>query len=142
MWTKSKLQAAVSRFSKESPHAKQRKLPTLKEAVDMGLTPITQDPANTYELTSRINWQVATNRKFVANLKDIQTGSGSPVVVPAKDAPAGWVVTQNPLIQRVYAHRVPGGVMLWRGGAAIHPDVWRSARQILDQPISGDIGKA
>lgn len=139
---KAKLQAAVSRFSKDSPHAKQRKLPTLKEAVDMGLTPITQDPANTYELTSRINWQVATNRKFVGKLKDITTGSGDPVVVPAKDAPAGWVVTNNPLIQRVYARQSPSGLMLWRGGAAIHPDVWRSARQILEQPISGDFGKA
>lgn len=139
---KSKIQGAVSRFSKESPHAKQRKLPTLKEAVDLGLTPITQDPANTYELTSRINWQVATNRKFVGELKNVLTGSGDPVVVPAKDAPPGWVVTNNPLIQRVYARQTPGGLMLWRGGAAIHPDVWRSARQILEQPISSDLMKA
>lgn len=137
-----KRQAAVSRFSKESPHAKQRKLPTLKEAVDLGLTPITQDPANTYELTARINWQVATNRKFVGELKNIRTGSGDPMVVPAKDGPPGWPVTNNPLIQRVYARQTPGGLMLWKGGAAIHPDLWRSARQILDQPISGDIGKA
>jgi hypothetical protein len=137
-----KRQAAVSRWAKESPHAKQRKLPTLKEAVDMGLTPITQDPAVTYELNSRINWQVATNRKFVAKLKDIKTGAGQDVVVPAKDAPAGWEVTNNPLIQRVYARQTPSGLMLWRGGAAIHPDIWRSARQILEAPQSGDLGKA
>jgi hypothetical protein len=137
-----KRQAAVSRWAKESPHAKQRKLPTLKEAVDMGLTPITQDPAVTYELNSRINWQVATNRKFVANLKDIKTGGGQDVVVPAKDAPAGWEVTNNPLIQRVYARQTPSGLMLWRGGAAIHPDIWRSARQILESPQSGTLGKA
>lgn len=137
-----KRQAAVSRWAKESPHAKQRKLPTLKEAVDMGLTPITQDPAVTYELNSRINWQVATNRKFVSKLKDITTGGGQPVVVPAKDAPAGWVATSNPLIQRVYARQTPSGLMLWRGGAAIHPDIWRSARQILEAPVAGDLGKA
>ena len=137
-----KRQAAVSRWAKESPHAKQRKLPTLKEAIDMGLTPITQDPAVTYELNSRINWQVATNRKFVASLKDIKTGAGQDVVVPAKDAPAGWEVTNNPLIQRVYARQTPSGLMLWRGGAAIHPDIWRSARQILEAPVSGDLGKA
>jgi hypothetical protein len=137
-----KRQAAVSRWAKESPHAKQRKLPTLKEAVDLGLTPITQDPAVTYELNSRINWQVATNRKFVGELKDVFTGGGQPVVVPAKDAPAGWPVTNNPLIQRVYARQTPSGLMLWRGGAAIHPDIWRSARQILEAPMAGDLGKA
>lgn len=137
-----KRQAAISRWAKESPHAKQRKIPTLKEAVDLGLTPITQDPAVTYELNSRINWQVATNRKFVAKMKDITTGGGQPVVVPAKDAPAGWAVTSNPLIQRVYARQTPSGLMLWRGGAAIHPDVWRAARQILESPTSGNLGKA
>jgi hypothetical protein len=137
-----KRQAAVSRWAKESPHAKQRKLPTLKEAVDMGLTPITQDPAVTYELNSRINWQVATNRKFVDKLGDIKTAAGADAVVPAKDAPAGWEITNNPLIQRVYARRVPNGVMIWKGGAAIHPDIWRAARQILEAPQSGDLGKA
>jgi hypothetical protein len=114
----------------------------LKEAVDLGLTPITQDPAVTYELNSRINWQVATNRKFVAKLKDITTGGGRSAVVPAKDAPAGWEITNNPLIQQVYARRVPNGVMIWRGGAAIHPDVWRAARQILEAPVAGNIGRA
>jgi hypothetical protein len=137
-----KRQAAISRWAKESPHAKQRKLPTLKEAVDMGLTPITQDPAVTYELNSRINWQVATNRKFVDKLGDIKTAAGADAVVPAKDAPAGWEITNNPLIQRVYARRVPNGVMIWKGGAAIHPDIWRAARQILEAPQSGDLGKA
>lgn len=139
---KAKIQTAVGRFAKESPHAKQRKLPTLKEAVDMGLKPITQDPANTFELTARINWQVATNRKFVAGLRDIKTGTGDPVVVPKGENPGNWPTTNNPLIERVYARQTPSGLMLWKGGAAIHPDVWRSARQILEQPISGDIGKA
>lgn len=137
-----KIGAAASRFSKESPHAKQRKLPTLKEATDLGLTPITQDPAVLIQLSGRINWQVATNRKFVAKLKDLKTASGGDVVVPKKDNPGNWPTTDNPLIQRVYARQTPNGLMLWRGGAAIHPDVWRAARQILEAPVSGDIGKA
>ncbi len=137
-----KLRGALSRFLKESPHAKQRKLPTLKEAVDLGLKPITQDPAITYELTSRINWRVATNRKVIGELKNLKTTSGEPVIVPAKDAPPGWEISNNPLIQRVYARQAGGATLLWKGGAAIHPDVWRSVRQILDTPTSTGVGKA
>ncbi len=139
---KAKVSAVASRFTKESPHAKQRKLPTLKEAVDMGLKPITQDPAVTYELNARINWQVATNRKFVGKLRDIKTGGGEDVIVPKKDNPGNWPTTDNPLIQRVYARQTPSGLMLWRGGAAIHPDVWRAARQILEAPTATNLGKA
>jgi len=135
------IRSALGRFIKESPHAKQRVIPTLKEAVDMGLTPLTQNPLRTYELTARINWRVATNRKFVAKMKDLKGKDGSPMVVPAKDAPPGWPISNNPLIQRVYARQTPGGVLLWRGGAAIHPDVWRAARQILETPTSSDLGR-
>jgi len=138
---KPRIRAALGRFIKESPHAKQRVIPTLKEAVDLGLKPITQDPATTYELTARINWRVATNRKFVAEMRNLKGTDGMPLVVPAKDAPPGWQITSNPLIQRVYARQTPGGVLLWRGGAAIHPDVWHAARQILDMPASSDLGR-
>lgn len=137
-----KIQSALGRFIKESPHAKERTIPTLKEAVDLGLTPLTQDPATTYELGARINWRVATNRRFVGEMKNLKGLSGEPMVVPAKDAPPGWPITNNPLIQRVYARKTPEATLLWKGGAAIHPDVWRAARQILDTPTSSDLGKA
>ena len=139
---KTKIQSAMGRFIKESPHAKERKLPTLKEAVDIGLTPITQDPATTYELTAAVNWRVATNRKFVGQMGKLRTVANEPAVVPAKDAPPGWHVTDNPLIRRVYARQTPGGTLMWQGGAAIHPDVWYAARQILDTPTSSDLGRA
>ncbi len=129
---------ATARFIKESPNAKQRKIPTLKEAVDYGLTPISQDPAVLYETTARINWRVATNRKVLAELKGMQSG-GDPIIVPAGQAPPGWPKSDNPLIQRVYARKTASGTMLWRGGAAIHPDAWRAVRMMLDTPTSGNL---
>lgn len=133
--------SALTRFMKDSPNAKARKLPTVKEAVDLGLIPITQDPAVLYEHHANINWRTATNRKLMQTLKDMTLSTGEPAVVPAKDAPAGWVITNNPLVQKVYARQTPNGVMVWKGGAAIHPDVWRSVRQMLDQPVSSDFAK-
>jgi len=133
---------AMARFIKESPNAKQRKIPTLREAVDYGLIPITQDPAVLYEATARINWRVATNRKMLAATKDIKTADGGPIIVPAGKAPPGWVFSDNPLIQRIYARKLPSATMLWRGGAAIHPDAWPALRQMLESPISTELGRA
>lgn len=140
---KAAVTSALGRFIKESPNAKRRTLPTLQEAVEYGLVPITQDPAVLYEHTARINWRVATNRKMLGKLKELKTTSGDPVVVPAKDAPPGWPISNNPLIQQTYAHPTESGEMvIWKGGAAIHPDAFRAVRQMLDTPVSSDLGKA
>ncbi|HEX6827232.1 MAG TPA: hypothetical protein VF077_13015 [Nitrospiraceae bacterium] len=133
--------AAISRFIKESPNAKQRKMPTLKEAVDYGLVPITQDPTKLYQYASDINWRVATSRKYLAAIQKMQT-QGGPAVLPASKAPPGWIISNNPLIQRTYARQTPNGTMIWKGGAAFPPDLWRSARMILDMPMSTDLGRA
>lgn len=140
---KAAVTSALGRFIKESPNAKRRTLPTLQEAVEYGLVPITQDPAVLYEHTARINWRVATNRKMLGKLKELKTTSGEPVVVPAKDAPPSWPISNNPLIQQTYAHPTDSGAMvIWKGGAAIHPDAFRAVRQMLDTPVSSDLGKA
>lgn len=134
-------QQAIAKFIKNSPNAKQRKIPNLREAVEYGFIPISQDPSVIYEIHSRINWRVATNRAFLAALKKVRTSSGDPVIVPAGQNPGGWPVSDNPLIARVYAHQTPSGVMLWRGGAAVHPDVWHAVRQILDLPTRSDLAR-
>lgn len=133
---------ALGRFLKNSPNAKQRKIPTLQEAVTYGLRPITQDPAVLYELHSRINWRVATNRMLIGQLGEMKTASGQPVLVPWSEEPGGYVRSDNPLIQRVYAMKGKGGTMLWRGGAGIHPDAWTAVRQMLEMPTSSTLATA
>lgn len=132
---------AMSKFMKTSKNAKQRKLPSLQEAVELGLIPVSQDPAVLAEIHARINWRVATNRSFLQSLKNIKTSAGEDVVVPASKNPGGWPVSNNPLIQRVYAKMGRGAIMLWRGGAAIHPDVWHAVRQILETPTRTRLGR-
>jgi hypothetical protein len=140
--SKTAIDGAVRRFVKESPHAKERKLPTLAEARDLGLTPVTQDPATLYELSSNINWRAATNRKFLGGLDDIKTIDGTPAIVPWGKAPPGWVKTDSPLLQRIYGRKTPGGLLLWKGGAAVHPDIWPAVRQMIETPVSGDFARA
>jgi hypothetical protein len=140
--SKTAIDGAVRRFVKESPHAKERKLPTLAEARDLGLTPITQDPATLYELSSNINWRAATNRKFLSGLDDIQTIDGTPAIVPWSKAPPGWIKSDSPILQRIYGRKTPGGLVLWKGGAAVHPDIWPTVRQMIETPVSGDFARA
>lgn len=134
--------SGLSKFMKDSPNAKERRLPTNREAVEMGLIPTSIDPAVIYEHHANVNWRTATNRQLMSELKNMKLSTGDPAVVPAKDAPPGWHITNNPLVQKVYAHQTPNGLMIWKGGAAIHPDVWNSVRQMLDTPVSGDFAKA
>lgn len=135
-------QQAVARFLKNSPNAQQRKIPTLQEAHEYGLIPITQDPAVLYEVHSRINWRVAVNRMLLGVLKDMKTTSGEAVLLPWGKSPPGYIRSDNPLIQRVYAHQTPGGAMLWKGGAGIHPDAWMAVRQMLEMPTSSRLASA
>ena len=134
----SALRAARGRFLRESPNAKQRKLPTLQEARDYGLTPITQNVAKLHRMWAEINWRVATNRRFVYDLKGTTTADGEPVMMKAADAPAEWVYFDHPAIARVYGHKTAEGkVILWRGGVKVHPDVAPAVRMMLQEPFSG-----
>src|SRR5262249_43343635 len=45
-----KIRTAAARLARESPNAKQRVLPTLKEGVEAGLTPVTQNAATIQKL--------------------------------------------------------------------------------------------
>lgn len=134
-------QQALAKFIKNSPNAKQRRIPNLREAVEAGLIPISQDPTVLFEIHAGINWRVATNRRFVALVRHIADSNGGPTVVPAGNNPGGWPVSDNPLIRIVYARQTPGGVMLWQGGAAFHPDLWHAVRQILEVPIRSDLAR-
>lgn len=135
-----KLGSALSTFLKDSPNAHQRKLPTLKEAADLGLTPVTQDPVVLYDLYNRINWRAATNRKAIFKIKEMVGPDGTPLILPKGKAPGWWIEPEGAagrMFERIYAKRAGEKLFLWRGGVRIHPDVWRAVRHLVDRPTSG-----
>lgn len=67
---------------KDSKNAKQRKLPTLEDAIEAGLTPKSQDPGTLYNLYSTLNWTMATNKMFSHELHKIITPDGNRAVIP------------------------------------------------------------
>jgi len=111
-------------YLRNSPSAKQRKIPTLQEAVEAGYVPITQDIARLHRMWASYNWRVATNRSFLHHLRKIRTTEGDRVVMPPSKAPSGYVRIDHPAVAVTYARPAgEGKVNLWSGGAAVHPDV-------------------
>ncbi len=127
---------------KNSPNAKQRKIPTLADAQDMGLKPLTQNIATLHRMWSRVNWQVATTRKLVQELKELKGADGKPLIRIPSEAPEGWIFTEHPAVSKVFARKVGGKTLLWRGGAKVDPDAWRAIRQVLDTRFDGPIVRA
>lgn len=137
-----KVNAFVTRWARHSPSAKQRTLPTLQHAIDAGLTPVTQNVADLHKRWAAINWRVATNRRFVYELKNIVNAEGLPVIMKPGNAPTDWPVIDHPAIQQIYAKKLPDGkVELWRGGAAVDPEAHKIIRQLLDRPVTGPVLK-
>lgn len=133
-------QNTVARWIRNSPNAAKRQLPTLQEAVEIGLTPITQNAAKLFKMWSEINWRVAVNRDFVHNLRNIMVeGPDGPMaaIQPMSAAPADWIKIDHPAIQQVYGRKVDEKTtLLWRGGAAVHPDIAPAVKQMLSEPFS------
>jgi hypothetical protein len=135
--------ASLNKFLKDSPSAKKRVIPTLAEATRYGFRPITQNPAVLYEVYSRINWQVAVNRRLMGEISRLRTPDGQPVVQPTGTAPDGWVPLEHrSLFQKVTGRQLPGleesktKTLLWKSDMSVHPDVYAAIKQIMDRPIS------
>lgn len=138
---KKALNDGVTRWQKNSPNAKLRTIPTLQEAVELGLTPLSQNVVSVYRKWNEINWRVATNRRFVKVLGMMQDSEGNFVVSKPNEAPAGWKTMDHPALKRIYAHSEKDSkgrtkTILWTGNVAIHPDVMPAVQMMLQKPFS------
>ena len=86
----------INKFKKYSPNAKKRKFPTLKEAMDAGLVPITQDVALLYDKWIDINYSVVAAKSMISDIYELETPEGTPVLLRPKDAPSDWGTTKHP----------------------------------------------
>lgn len=134
---KKRMRPFAVRWARNVPSAKARRLPTLQDAVDAGLTPVTQDVATLHELWAEINWRGAINQRFVHELKGMVNADGLPVLMKPKGAPPDWPVVDHPAIRKVYARQRGDVLELWHGGAAIDPEVYKVTRQVFEQPFTG-----
>ena len=139
---KKRKQEFITRWLKRSPSERRRRFLTYEDAMEAGLTPITQDIAYLYKMWSGVNWRMAINRSFIAELKNIRNEDGQPVIQKPKDAPWNWIRVDHPAIRQVYARRGKRGELhLWEGGAMVDPEAWRFLRQVFEQPINHNVMK-
>lgn len=134
---RSKFKGAGKWLIANSPNAKKRKLPTLEDAVNAGLVPVTQNVATLHRMWSNINWRVATAKRFLSDLSTTTLPDGTAVILPVGKAPADWVKIDHPALQKIYgAKSADGKTVLWRGGAAVHPEIAPFIKAITEKPFT------
>lgn len=132
--SQAKIKKFVGRWMQNNPHAKQRKLPTYADAVEAGLTPLTQDVSVLHKRWAETSWSVAANRSIVKRLKGLRDAEGQPVVRKEAGGP-DWVYFDHPAIRHVFGRRTSSGkLVLYESGVWFHPEIWKVARKAFDNP--------
>ncbi len=123
----------IKRWILESPNAKRRLLPTLKEAIELGLTPLSQDVSLLYRMYADINWRVAANKQVAELFQTAKNADGTPIA--SKKPVPEWEKFNHPALAQIFGTEK---------GVWIHPDVRAIAKQAFDDPLAsrGKIGKA
>lgn len=132
----------AGKWNKNAPALKKRKLPTLKEGVDLGFTPISTDIAFLVERTADLNFRAAYSTLMVKRLRDLRSVYNQPVIVASKSkAPSGWKKIEHPILRQVYARKASDGTLiLGEGTAHVHPSIERPVKVLLGS--KSDVGRA
>jgi len=110
-------------ISPRTPFAKQRKIPTIAEGKNKGLTPLTEDVTELMEIWSRSVHRAIANKRYLDNLKVMTAEDGNLLIQPATSAPSNFISFDHPSLTRY----------IWRGkgkkgalvqmGVKVHPDI-------------------
>ncbi len=119
----SKFRSNIARWAKRSPQAKQRVLPDLATAVEIGLLPKAKTLSEGLKLWAGINYRVATNLAFLKTLPKINNDSGISILQKPQDFPQ-WPTVDFWPIRQTYAQPLgQRGVLLFQGRVAVDPRV-------------------
>ena len=91
----------IHSWKKNSPNFKKRKYPTLKEAMDAGLKPLTQDVAFLHDAWVSTNWNVLATRQVIDYLAGMKSPDGGPLIRPVSKAPQNWPTTDHPIFSSI-----------------------------------------
>jgi hypothetical protein len=112
---------------KSSKNAQKRKLPTLQEALDAGLSPKSQDPGVLYNLYTTLNWTMATNKMFSHDLHKIITPEGNRAVIPNYknvEHPSDYIYYNHPILNKAYSMpNKKGEFKESHNGVWVHPQL-------------------
>ena len=140
---KAKITGAVKSWL-NSPNAKKRKIPTLKEAIDLGLTPISQDVAVLGQMWTDINWKVAANIKTADLFKNLRHPETRKKVVVSGEKPApDWKFYNHPALNKTFGRKVGEKIILEKRGVWIHPEIQRIGDWAFTDALAdrGDIAR-
>jgi hypothetical protein len=128
----------VKKFSTKSGAAKKRTFPTMKEAMDAGYIPRTQNPQTLLKMWAEENWRVAVNRGFVKMLRTRVADNGMPVILTQAQAKklgvlGDYVKIDHHALQRAMAVKKGDKIHIYRGAAYVHPDAAPAVRMMINE---------
>lgn len=124
----------ASKWSKNIPHAKQRKLPTYADGVALGYRPFSTDAAFLFQKYASNVARGSYTRAMIADLKRVRLPDGSKALT-WKEQP-GYTRIENPLFQRMGPEGQNFGKAVY-----VHPSMERPMRVLLEKPFTGNISK-
>ena len=129
--------SAVLKWSKKSPQTKKRVLPTLEDAIKLGLEPLVFGLDEGLELWGNINYRVMANIAILKTLPNILNDEGVSIIQkPNAEVAQDWPRLDHYAIRKVYAHSIGNrGILLWQGSVAVDPQVYKYINALLVQPF-------
>jgi len=128
-----------SRWLKESPNARQRKIPTLDDPAiqKAGLVPLTQNIATLTKIWGEVNWKVAASKHVGRLFKNLVDGEGNPMVVAGNKPGVNWWSTDNPIVRKIYGRKLKDGrTVLFEGKVWFHPEIKSVAKLAFERPLA------
>lgn len=90
----------VNYFTKKNPFLKKRKIPSLEEGIEMGLTPKTTNITELLRVYDQYKVKTAYNMKFAEQLKEAVGEDGNPLMMRTDKAPGDWIEISHPALSR------------------------------------------
>lgn len=109
-----------------SPFKLQRAISDVFEGMQMGMKPASLDAAELFTTYARSMGRAVERSKAMTSLHQLLSDDGTPMVMPMKQAPRGYVPIRYPELE----------------GYAVHPDIAAAVRVVLESDTPGAVGIA
>lgn len=126
-------------MSTRSRHGKKRIIPTIREGMERGLVPVTEDIADIVKLYMDDIGRVVQNKRLVKSLGQEIDPQGNKLIMRSSKAPRSYVSIDHPSLKKGVMTRVGKKKMIVKEGVKVHPDIAPSLKFIFTNTDPGMI---
>lgn len=143
---KRQAQDFAGKWTRQSPQAKPRTFPTLKDAVEAGYKPREMGLSDMLRKWNDMNQKVAATQALLKSLPKLQNREGAPIIAKPSEQP-DWPRLEHHALTRTYGQPLYDksgkkiGVKLKEGAVAVDPEVAPLLKSFFGEPFTGNVPK-